>query len=113
MEIGQEILQHLGYEVVVRTSSVEALELFRAQPERFDLVISDMTMPNMTGDKLAVELMRIRPDIPVILCTGFSERITKEKAEGIGIREFLLKPLVMNDLARVIHRVIDQNKKGG
>jgi FixJ family two-component response regulator len=72
-----------------------------------------MTMPNMTGDKLAVELMRIRPDIPVILCTGFSERITKEKAEGIGIREFLLKPLVMNDLARVIHRVIDQNKKGG
>jgi len=113
VEIGQEILQHLGYEVVVRTSSVEALELFRAQPERFDLVITDMTMPNMTGDKLAVELMRIRPDIPVILCTGFSERITKEKAESMGIREFLLKPLVMNDLARVIHRVIDQNKKGG
>jgi CheY-like chemotaxis protein len=62
---------------------------------------------------LAQELMRIRPDIPVILCTGFSERITKEKAESLGIREILLKPLVMNDLARVINRVIYQNKKGG
>ena len=111
VEIGQEILQHLGYEVVVRTSSVEALELFRAQPERFDLVITDMTMPNMTGDKLAVELMRIRPDIPVILCTGFSERITKEKAEGIGIREFLLKPLVMNDLSKAVRKALDWQKK--
>jgi CheY-like chemotaxis protein len=112
-EIIQGMLTILGYRTSARTSSIEALELFRAKPDQFDLVITDMTMPNMTGDKLAVELMRIRPDIPVILCTGFSERITKEKAESIGIREFLLKPLVMNDLARVIHRVIDQNKKGG
>ncbi len=108
VDIGQKLLERLGYEVVGRTSSVEALELFRAKPESFDLVITDMTMPNMTGDKLARELMGIRPDIPVILCTGFSERITKEKAKLLGIREFVMKPLVMKDLAKSMRRVLDR-----
>jgi len=112
-EIGQKMLEYLGYEVEVRTSSIEALELFRVQADRFDLVITDMTMPNMVGDKLAEELMRIRPDIPIILCTGFSEYITKEKAQSIGIRELLLKPIVMTDLARVVRQVVDQSKGGG
>jgi PAS domain S-box-containing protein len=111
VEIGQKLLERLGYEVVGRTSSVEALELFRAKPESFELVITDMTMPNMTGDKLARELMGIRPGIPVILCTGFSERITEEKAKLLGIREFVMKPLVMKDLAKSMRRALDRQKK--
>ena len=97
--------------MVARTSSVEPLELFRAKPESFDLIVTDMTMPNMTGDKLAQELMVIRPDIPVILCTGFSEHITEEKARALGIREFALKPLVMQDLAKSMRRALEQKKK--
>jgi PAS domain S-box-containing protein len=108
VEIGKQMLEHLGYEVVTRTSSLEALELFRAKPDEFDLVITDMTMPNMTGDKLAKELMQIRPDIPIILCTGFSGRITEEKAKGIGIRAFVMKPLVMQDLAKTVRKAMDE-----
>ena len=110
-EIGQNMLKYLGYEVEVRTSSIEALELFRAQADRFDLVITDMTMPNMTGDKLAQELLRIRPGIPIILCTGFSEYLTEEKAKAMGIREFVMKPLVMKDLAKAMRRALDYRKK--
>ncbi len=112
-EIAQNMLEHLGYEVVVRTGSLEALELFRVQPETFDLVITDMTMPNMTGDKLAKELLHIRPEIPIILCTGFSEHISEEKAKDLGIREFFMKPLVMNHLALVVQRVLYGAKNGG
>ncbi|MBW2035711.1 MAG: response regulator, partial [Deltaproteobacteria bacterium] len=99
-------LGKLGYDVVVRTSSIEALELFRTKPDEFDLVITDMTMPNMTGDKLAKELMQIRPDIPIILCTGFSKRITEEKAKEIGIKAFVMKPLVMRDLANTVRKAL-------
>ncbi|MBW2035495.1 MAG: response regulator, partial [Deltaproteobacteria bacterium] len=100
-------LERLGYEVTTRTSSIEALELFKAKPDRFDLVITDMTMPHMTGDRLARELMKIRPDIPIILCTGFSERISEEKAKGMGIKAFVMKPLVMRDLANTVRKVLD------
>ena len=110
VEIGAQMLSHLGYEVATRLDGVEALEAFREQPERFDLVITDMTMPNLTGDRLAKELMKIRPDIPIILCTGFSESITEEKATGIGIREFSMKPFVMRDLAMTTRRVLDGRK---
>ena len=105
-EMGKQILEHLGYRVVTRTSSIEALELFRSNPHRFDLVITDMTMPNMTGDQLAKNLMAIRPDIPVILCTGFSEHMNEERAKEMGIREFAMKPLVMGDLAKTIREVL-------
>ena len=111
VEIGREILEYLGYEVVARTSSIEALELFRGQAERFDLVITDMTMPNMTGDKLAQELLKIRPDIPIILCTGFSEHITEEKAKAMGIQELAMKPIVMKELAKAMRRALDYRKK--
>jgi len=106
VEIGQRLLEYLGYQVVVRTSSLEALELFRGRPDRFDLVITDMTMPNMTGDRFAREIWKIRPGIPVILCTGFSERITEEKAKAMGIREFVMKPLVIKDLAQALRRAL-------
>jgi len=83
VNIGKEMLERLGYEVTARTSSIEALELFRVKPDQFDLVITDMTMPNMTGEKLAKEIMGIRADIPIILCTGYSEHIGRESAEKI------------------------------
>ena len=110
VEIGKQILENMGYDVVVRTSSIEALELFRAQPDRFDLVITDMTMPQLTGDRLAVELMKIRPDIPIIICTGYSERTSEEKAKEMGIKAFTMKPLTMRSLANTIRKVLDEEK---
>jgi signal transduction histidine kinase/ActR/RegA family two-component response regulator len=107
VDLGQQILERLGYKVTIRTSSVEALELFIEQPDKFDLIITDMTMPNMTGDELAGELMNIRADIPVILCTGYSERISKERAHDLGIKEFILKPIVMRELAKTVRSVLD------
>ncbi|MDO9109044.1 MAG: ATP-binding protein, partial [Desulfatirhabdiaceae bacterium] len=108
--MGGKLLEGLGYQVTARTSSVEALALFRSKPDDFDLIISDMTMPNMTGDKLAVELMKIRPGIPVILCTGYSKKISNEAALDIGIKAFAYKPTVKADLARTIRKVLDEAK---
>ena len=107
VDIGQQMLGRLGYEVVTRTSSIEALELFRAKPDHFDLVLTDMTMPGLTGDSLAKELMKIRPDIPIILCTGFSEKITEQKAKDMGIRAYAMKPFVMRNMAKTIRKVLD------
>ena len=107
VEIGSEILKRLGYRVTTRTSSIEALELFRTKPGRFDLVVTDQTMPNMTGAELAVELLRIRPDIPIILCTGFSHLINSEKARSLGIRELVMKPVVGTELGQTVRRVLD------
>ena len=106
VDLGRQMLERLGYSVESRTSSIEALEMFKARSDEFDLVITDMTMPNLTGEKLARELMKIRADIPVILCTGFSEHITEEHAKGLGIKEFILKPIVMNKF-----RILDLLKR--
>ena len=103
----QEMLERLGYSVVSRTSSVEALEAFKANPDKFDIVITDMAMPNMPGDKLASELVKIRPDIPILLCTGYSQQMSMEKANAIGIKAFLMKPIVMKDLSSKIREVLD------
>ena len=111
-KMGSQILERLGYRVNVQTSSLEALELFRSNPGDFDLVISDMTMPNMTGDKLAVELMKIRPDIPVILCTGYSKKVSNESAAEIGVKAFAYKPIIKADLAKTVRNVLDQAKSG-
>jgi len=107
LEIGSQILEQLGYEVVTKKSSLQALDLFRAEPGKFDLVITDMTMPHMTGDKLSRELMKIRPHIPVILCTGHSTLVLEEKAKDLGIRAFVMKPLVMRNLAETVRKVLD------
>jgi CheY-like chemotaxis protein len=109
VDVVQQMLERLGYQVTVRTSSIEALEVFRASMDKFDLVITDLTMPNMTGDKLAVELMNIRPDIPIILCTGFSENMSKERAEALGIKGFLMKPIVTSELAKLTREVINKS----
>jgi len=110
IDIEQQILERLGYTVTPKTDSREALEDFAARPERFDLVITDMTMPKMTGDQLARKLMGIKPDIPVILCTGFNETINEEKALAMGIDKFIMKPIVKDDLARTIRTVLDTPK---
>ncbi len=107
VQMEKQMLERLGYHVTTRISSVDALEAFRANPNKFDLVITDMTMPNMTGDKLSAEIMKIRSDIPVILCTGFSEMMSKEKAATLGIKGFLMKPIVIKDLSQIIRDVLD------
>jgi CheY-like chemotaxis protein len=107
-DIGNRMLQHLGYNVEVRTSSIEALEAFRSQPERYDLIITDMTMPQMTGTKLAREILLIRDNIPVILCTGFSEMNTEQQAKSMGIKGFIMKPIVIREIAMVIRDVLDK-----
>ena len=89
-------------------SAKVGLELVRAEPDRFDLVITDMTMPKMTGDKLARELLKIRPGIPVILCTGHSRLASEAKAKDIGIRALAMKPLVMRNLAETVRKVLDE-----
>jgi PAS domain S-box-containing protein len=109
VEIGRQMLERLGYSVAARTSSIEALELFKADPNRFDLVITDIVMPNLTGDKLAKKIINIRNDIPVVLCTGYSEKFTRRNASEMGIQTFLMKPLVMRDLANTVRQALAAN----
>ena len=101
------MLERLGYKITSLTDSSKALEMFRDHVDEFDLVITDMAMPKMSGDTLAAELIKIRPDIPIMLCTGFSETLTEAKATSLGIKGFLLKPIIMVDLARKIRQVLD------
>ncbi len=110
-DIAKQMLSRLGYRLTTCTSSAEALELFVQTPGDFDLIISDMTMPQMTGDALARELIAVRPDIPIIVCTGYSDRIDSEKAEKIGIRELVMKPVVMKEISQTIRRVLDEGSK--
>ena len=107
----RRMLESLGYRVSIYTDSLEGLNAFRREPERFDLVITDMTMPGMTGDRLAEQLLATRPDVPIILCTGFSERITPEKAEAIGIKGFLMKPVAKVQLAEMVRKVLDSARE--
>ncbi len=107
-DIGKRMLERLGYRVTAKTNSVEALDLFRQTPDEFDLVITDMTMPDMTGDVLARELISIRPDIPIIVCTGYSARINPDIIKEIGIKAMAMKPVVMKDIAQMIHRVLSR-----
>jgi CheY-like chemotaxis protein/anti-sigma regulatory factor (Ser/Thr protein kinase) len=104
-----EMLKRLGYNVTLRTSSVEALDLFAADPAYFDLVITDQTMPKMTGEQMSEKMMALRRDIPVILCTGYSSKIDKAKAERMGIKAFLMKPVSKTELAGTIRRVLDRH----
>jgi CheY-like chemotaxis protein len=106
VEMGRQMLESLGYKVTAQTSSVEALSDFKTRPDAFDLVMTDMTMPRMTGADLSQEILKTRPDIPIILCTGFSERIQEDSAKAIGIREFVLKPVVLRDIAHIIRRAL-------
>jgi len=103
----KQLLEKLGYRVTARTSSVEALETFARQPDQFDLVITDMTMPNMTGDQLARSIWDIRPGVPVILCTGYNEMMSEDKALAMGICKFILKPIEKDELALAIRSALN------
>jgi PAS domain S-box-containing protein len=105
----EKMLTKLGYRVSAYTDSQQALNAFEKEPMQFGLVISDLTMPELTGDRLATELFAIRADIPIILCTGFSELITADEAKALGIRQLINKPVVMTQLAEVVRQVLDTN----
>ncbi len=109
-DIESKILTGLGYKVVAHVNSLNALEAFRAAPKAFDVIITDMSMPHMTGVKLAEEAVSIRHDIPVIICTGYSENLDDAKAESIGVKGILMKPCGRVDLAKMIRKVLDEQK---
>jgi PAS domain S-box-containing protein len=109
-DIGKQTLERLGYRVTTRTSSVEALELFRAKSDHFDLVITDLTMPNMNGDKLSMELIKLKFGIPIILCTGFSKMINETSVKAMGIKGLLMKPVSKSDLAVIVRKVLDEDR---
>ncbi len=105
------MLEKLGYRITVRTSSPDALAAFNVNPTKFDLVISDRGMPNMTGEQLARELILIRPDIPIIICTGFSDENDEQRARDLGVKGFLKKPVARGDLAEMVRKVLDESKR--
>jgi PAS domain S-box-containing protein len=108
VRIFEQMLGGLGYHVTSFTNSLEALETFRSQPERFDLILTDLTMPKMTGVELAQKLMAIRPDIPIIVSTGYMEETTREKVMALGVREYLMKPINMSEIAQTVRKVLDE-----
>jgi signal transduction histidine kinase len=110
IEIGAMMLEKLGYQVSAFRDAKAALNVFKARPDDFDLVITDMTMPGLTGNQLIRELLQIRPGLPVILCTGFSAELTEEKASQLGVKAFLMKPFVFRDLAATIRHVLDNRR---
>jgi len=109
VKIGQQRLERLGYNVEATTSPIEALNLFNSKPSQYDLVVTDLAMPKMAGDKLVKEILNIRPDIPIILCTGFSEKINEKKAREIGASDYIEKPLDKHDFAYKVRKVLDGN----
>ena len=82
--------------------------MFCQNPDDFDLVVTDMTMPKMTGDELAKEMLAVKPNLPIIICTGYSERVTPAKAKALGIKEMIMKPAVVEEIANTVRRVLDQ-----
>ena len=107
-DMNRQRLERFGYRVTMQTGSIKAMELIRSRPDAFDLVITDQMMPDMTGEQLAKEILTIKPDIPIILCTGYSDRIDEQRATAIGIRAFLMKPSGTEVLANTIRRVLDR-----
>lgn len=109
-DIIKKALESMGYNVTSTTSSGDALEIFKKNPDSFALVITDMTMPDMMGDALAQSLMGVRHDIPIILCSGYGEHISEEKLKSIGIQEYVMKPFMLADLAKSIRKVLDKSQ---
>ncbi|MCW5210759.1 response regulator, partial [Desulfobulbus sp. N3] len=111
IDMGKDMLARLGYHVTVKKSSLEALEIFKEQPDNFDLVITDQTMPDMTGFELAKNMLQSRPNLPIILCTGYSALVDEKVAKAQGIKEFLLKPVRRKIIAQAIRQVLDGDEQ--
>jgi CheY-like chemotaxis protein len=107
----QQMLSRLGYQTTVRTSSIEALAAFKADPYGFDLLLTDMTMPNMTGLQLAAMVKSIRPDLPVVVCTGFSEQLDDAKCAALGISMYLMKPVAKRAVAEAIRKALGDGEE--
>lgn len=107
VDIGKSMLESLGYRVVAKGSASDALETFSDNPESFDLVVTDMIMPKMTGLDLAEKIIRIRPDIPIVMCTGFGANVSEENATRHGVRDIIFKPILRRDLATAIRRALE------
>lgn len=107
LQMAKQALERLGYRVTSMENSAEALQRFKSEPENFDLVLTDMTMPHLNGAELAQEMLGVRPGIPIIMCSGFSDIMSEEKARSIGIREYVMKPIVINTLAKTIRKVLE------
>jgi two-component system, cell cycle sensor histidine kinase and response regulator CckA len=108
IEVLQEILQLQGYRITSADGSLKALETFRKAPRDFDLVITDMTMPKLTGDRLSLEIKKIRADIPIILCTGYSDKLVDKSAMDFGVQDFMVKPIKQADLVKTVRNVLDK-----
>jgi len=106
-EMGKRILELHDYQVTIKTSGIDTLNTFKSTPDKFDLVITDQSMPNMSGTELAAELLEIRPDIPIILCSGYSRKASIKKAKSVGIKEFCIKPLTINQLVNTVRKVLN------
>ena len=107
-----ETLDRLGYEVTTAMSGTEALKKVEESSDRFDLVITDEVMPELTGMKLAEKILRVRKDLPIILMSGYSETASSEKSKTVGIREFVVKPVDKRELSETVRRVLDGRNKG-
>ena len=112
VKLSTRILERLGYTITGKTNSTEALELFKEKPDKFDLVITDMAMPNMTGAEFAKKILKIQPGIPIIMCTGFSENVDPETAKSMGIKGYIKKPILTDELTSKIRDVFDRSSKG-
>lgn len=110
LKMAREILSSYGYQVTAFSDAVQALRDFEKQPNQYDLVITDMTMPHMLGTEFFQKVMKIRPDIPVILCTGHSDQVNRDKALAMGIREYIKKPILMSNLLKIIRGVLEHEK---
>jgi len=111
VRVGKKMLSSLGYTVTTVTDSLEALDIFKKDPDRFDLVITDQTMPHLTGYDLSRKILKIRPNLPIILCTGYSESLSTRKARAAGIREYLLKPINRKEIAETVRSVLDRENQ--
>jgi two-component system, cell cycle sensor histidine kinase and response regulator CckA len=107
LKLGERIIKGLGYNVISHTKSTDALEIFRDLPNQFDLVITDYRMPEMDGAELSKEILKITPDIPIIMCSGFSSDFSEKDANELGINWFIRKPLMKKDFAKLIEEALD------
>ena len=111
-EMGQTMLASLGYKVTVCMGSSEALELFQSHPQAFDAIITDQTMPGMTGIDLAQRALQVRPDIPIVLCTGYSSLIDEQRAKACGVKGFAMKPVTKKELATILRTIFEKTATG-
>ncbi len=111
VKLGKQMLEKLGYQVTEKTNSIDALKTFRSSPDSFDIIVTDMSMPGLTGMQLAKEILSIRPELPIVICTGFSERLNEEQVYDLGVKGFLMKPVSKAQISETIRKLLDQQSK--